>query len=384
MSDDARYSTPPAPCHNCDFAAPESIPGLEDMSLVTSDCRPWNGRRSLTWCPCCGLVQKRVDQDFHDDCCRIYGSYTVYHQSGGQEQKTFSTDGAGMARSEHLLRGLLDRTPLADSGRLLDVGCGNGVLLKSFGALKPGWRLCGLDLDDRSRNVVKALPGVEDFYSCDLTQVPGQFDMVSMMHCLEHVPAPVEFLRKTAALMAPGGLLLIEVPDFSTNPFDLAIADHCSHFAPETLEASARRAGFEPVLLERGLVSKELTLLARLTGETDEAYRIADSREVAARAINWMRSTLAAAREIPAAELGIFGTSIAGVWLFNCLEGKAAFFVDEDLSRVGHTLFGLPVVSSSDLRAGQTVFLSIPPQIAKTIIGRMAQSPARFALPPDL
>jgi len=324
-----------------------------------------------------------VDQDFHADCCRIYDSYAVYHQSGGQEQKTFGADGAGVARSEHLLRGLQSHLPLPDSGRLLDVGCGNGVLLKSFGALNPAWTLCGLDLDDRSREVVKALPGVEDFYCCDLMEVPGSFDVVSMMHCLEHVLAPVEFLRKTARLLEPGGLLLVEVPDFATNPFDLAIADHCTHFTPETLKGVARRAGFEPVLLERGLVSKELTLLARLTSAPNPTCKMTDSRKEALRALDWMTRTLRVAAEIPPQELGIFGTSIAGVWLFNCLGRKAEFFVDEDQSRVGHPLFGLPVVSPSQLQSGQTVFLSFPPAIAKSIAARMADSPARLVLPPE-
>lgn len=384
MSDFVSQGGPQTLCHSCGSDTMEPVPGLEDLGLVTSDCRPWDGRRFLSWCPCCGLVQKCVDQDFHADCCRIYDSYAVYHQSGGQEQKTFGADGAGVARSEHLLRGLQSHLPLPDSGRLLDVGCGNGVLLKSFGALNPAWTLCGLDLDDRSREVVKALPGVEDFYCCDLMEVPGSFDMVSMMHCLEHVLAPVEFLRKTARLLEPGGLLLVEVPDFATNPFDLAIADHCTHFTPETLEDVAWRAGFEPLLLERGLVGKELTLLARLVTETDDTCRFTDSRDVAARALSWLGSTLATARAIPSGELGIFGTSIAGVWLFNCLEGKTAFFVDEDVSRVGHVLFDLPVVSPEELRPGQTVFLSFPPHIAKVIAARMAESPARFVLPPDM
>lgn len=373
----------PPPCHNCGYATPQVVQGLECLALVSSDCRPWDGCRRLSWCPCCGLVQKQVEQDFVADCCRIYDSYTVYHQSGGQEQRTFASDGGNAARSEHLLRQLIARYPLPDAGRLLDIGCGNGVLLKSFGGLKPDWRLTGLDLDERSREVILALPGVEGFHCCDLDEVLGGFNMVSLMHCLEHVPNPSGFLRKAAGLLSEAGLLLVEVPDFTMNPFDLTIADHCTHFTPESLSAVVRRAGFEPVLLEQGLVSKELTLLARRAATNADSCLILDSRDEVAGALAWLGRVLDTARTVPPRELGIFGTSIAGVWLYNGLGSEAAFFVDEDQSRVGRPLFGLPVISPQSLAPGQAVFLCFPPPIAKNIALRMEISPARFILPPE-
>lgn len=369
-------------CHNCAHAPLKPAPGLEAMSLVTSDCRPWKETRSLAWCPACGLLQKAVAGDFLEDCRRIYDGYDVYHQAGGREQKVFGSDGVGAARSEHLLRRVLEKCPLQDSGRLLDVGCGNGVLLRSFGQLKPGWRLHGLDLDERSRAEVESLACVEGFSCCDLGEINGRYDLITMLHCLEHVPNPSEFLAKAGDKLTPGGQLLVEVPDYQTNPFDLTIADHCTHFTARSLESTARRAGLEPVFLERGLVSKELTLLAR---RTEPGRPLAPSEfEDAAPSLCWLKAVLDHARGTVDGNFGVFGTSIAAIWLFSNLGPSIRFFVDEDENRVGRNLFGLPVMRPAEVPADATVYLCLPPAIAEVIRRRLSNGPGRLVAPPQM
>jgi len=373
-------------CHVCGHPGLEPLLGLEPLGLVSSDCRPWSGAGRLAWCPACGVLQKTVDQDFLADCDIIYGSYAVYHQGKGKEQQVFSPAGAACARSEHLLRQVLSRCPLPESGRLLDVGCGNGVLLKSFGTLKPGWSLNGLDLDERSREVVLALPGVEGFFACDLEDTPGSFDVLSMLHCLEHVPEPAAFLHKALGRLKPGGLLLVQVPDFTTNPFDLAIADHCTHFHPQGLDSVARRAGFEPLLLDQGLVAKELTLIARkplLPAEAPfDATAAVDPRPAARQALDWLGAVLAQARSLATGPFGIFGTSIAGAWLYGQIGDQVRFFVDEDENRVGHDLFGKPVFRPADAPERASVYLCLPRPIAEGILKRLPGIRGCPVLPP--
>lgn len=371
------------PCHACGQDRLELVPGLERFRLVTSDCRPWGGGRPLARCRACGLLQKAVDGEFLADCRRIYESYAVYHQSGGVEQQVFSPDGAASARSEHLLRKVLERHPLPERGRLLDAGCGNGALLRAFGVLRPGWRLAGLDLDERSRACVEALPGVEAFYAGDLEQAPGEFDALTLMHCLEHVPQPAAFLAKVRGRLRAGGLLLVQVPDHLDNPFDLVIADHCSHFDPASLARLVRRVGFEPLFLERGLVDKELTLVARRV-ETPPPPGDEGCRPQAAPAVGWLAEVLDLASGHAAKGLGLFGTSIAAVWLLANLGEEVRFFVDEDPHRVGRDLFGRPVLRPDQVGPDDPVLLCFPRRIAEAIRRRLGTRAGALILPPPL
>jgi len=188
--------------------------------------------------------------------------------------------------------------------------------------------------------------------------------------------------------LEPGGLLLVQVPDFSANPFDLAVADHCSHFHPEGLETVARSAGYEIVLLERGLVAKELTLVARrpLLALEDHVAKgrsalASDPRPRALEALAWLTAVLAQARGL--GQFGVFGTSIGGAWLYGQMEEGVRFFVDEDANRVGRELFGRPVLRPEQAPAGATVFFCLPRAVAEGIVSRLSGCGCRFVLPPD-
>jgi hypothetical protein len=68
--------------------------------------------------------------------------------------------------------------------------------------------------------------------------------------------------------------------------------------------------------------------------------------------------------------LGIFGTSIAGAWLFGELGGAVRFFVDEDPARVGGTYMGLPIYHPLAVPAGSHVFIGLAPGVAEQVAFR--------------
>ncbi|HKB23770.1 MAG TPA: class I SAM-dependent methyltransferase, partial [Methylomirabilota bacterium] len=80
---------------------------------------------------------------------------------------------------------------------------------------------------------------------------PARFDVVTAFHVLEHVPDPVAVLRRMLGWLAPGGLLIVEVPNagglgatlFGGAWSGLELPRHLSHFTPVTLERAVRLAG---------------------------------------------------------------------------------------------------------------------------------------------
>jgi 2-polyprenyl-6-hydroxyphenyl methylase / 3-demethylubiquinone-9 3-methyltransferase len=95
--------------------------------------------------------------------------------------------------------------------RVLDVGCGGGILSESM-ALK-GAQVTGIDLGEKALKVAQLhaletgtqvdyrLVAVEDL----ARKMPAQFDVVTCMEMLEHVPDPMSVVQACAALVKPGG-----------------------------------------------------------------------------------------------------------------------------------------------------------------------------------
>jgi SAM-dependent methyltransferase len=269
-------------CHLCGSPALEEASGFRELRRVTSDCQPWPAGGGMGVCRSCATVQNILDQGWREDVEKIYEGYAIYHQSGGAEQAVFdSTSGRPAPRSARVLDWLAAHGAQPPLGRLLDIGCGNGPLLREFGWRAPGWTLAGTEFNGKYRAEVERLPGVTALYTCPVEEVPGMFTLITLMHVLEHIPEPVRFLRAVRDKLDAGGFLAVEVPDARQNPFDLLIADHCTHFTAATLAALLRRAGYEVAALATDWVPKEISLLARKAGAAEPGSRPGDGYRAA-------------------------------------------------------------------------------------------------------
>jgi len=99
--------------------------------------------------------------------------------------------------------------------RILDFGCGNGrllAMLREHG--DPAWELEGIDFSEeavrrcREKGFRAQAARIEDFDAPD-----GAFDAVIMMQLLEHLDDPRAALARVAALLRPGGVLVLETPN---------------------------------------------------------------------------------------------------------------------------------------------------------------------------
>jgi SAM-dependent methyltransferase len=358
---------PPVACHLCGGEL-RRLEAFGRLHRVTSDCKPWPAGGAKGCCSRCGTVQAVIDAAWKADCHAIYSAYSVYHQGGGSEQPVFDASTQGAPRSRQLLE-----------GRAIDIGCGNGNFIRSFAAIRPLWRLNGAEYNTLYEAQVRAIPGVEGFYSGGLESIPGPFDFVSLIHVLEHVENPAPFLRKIAAL-GPRLRLLIEVPFFRDNPYELLIADHATHYTPGTLAPVLQRAGYAVRELHTDWVRKEISALAEPSDGSAAPAAVDAQADFAAagKAVGFLlhvRDHAIALRK-ESESLGVFGTSIGGTWLHAELGGELDFFVDEDASRVGRKHLGVEILSPAQVPAGSVVFMPLAEQAARGAVARLQPSSA--------
>lgn len=173
----------------------------------------WDGRRfSILRCKACTHQFVHPSITAHDQR-RIYDDH--YFSSSGDWACGVFTGGYLEAQKqlEEEARQVLGFLP-PPPGRLLDVGCAGGVFLDV--ARQSGFQVSGIELNPgmakHARDTFRL-----DVITTRIEEVPPTmwhqpFDVVTIMDCLEHLPAPLEALRRVASWMRPGGTLFIRGP----------------------------------------------------------------------------------------------------------------------------------------------------------------------------
>jgi len=376
-------------CVLCGALALEDVEAFRAFRRVTSDCRPFPPGGRLARCSACGGVQKPLDQAWLDDCQAIYSEYQLYALSEGREQSVFDMSADVMrTRASIVLEGVLDQLSFTDQPRVLDYGCGRGAMVSAVSALFPGARVDGFDQTDDFEEELRRLPGFRRLHMDTVDRAEGPWDLITMSHCLEHLPHPVAELQALADMLDERGQLLIQIPNATVNPYDLVVADHRTHFSAVSLTRLLNRAGFTIETLRDDVVATELTALARPFAARTSGARGALSSEAETGAaeedfiaghLSYLQDLVSllggAARRGPVA---VLGSSIAANWLIPHAPESINLVLDEDATRHGKRLFGCPIMAPSRAPAGTEVVLPFVPDLARSIASRLSHLPLTF------
>ncbi|RDE22998.1 bifunctional 2-polyprenyl-6-hydroxyphenol methylase/3-demethylubiquinol 3-O-methyltransferase UbiG [Motiliproteus coralliicola] len=157
-----------------------------------------------------------------------------------------------------------ERAPLAEK-KVLDVGCGGGILSESM-AIR-GADVSGIDMGETPLKVAK-LHGLESGVKVNYRQItaeqlaaeePESYDVVTCMEMLEHVPDPASVIRACAQLCKPGGQVFFSTLNRNLKSYLFAIVgaeyllnlvpkgthEHDKFIRPSELANWCRQAGLE-------------------------------------------------------------------------------------------------------------------------------------------
>jgi trans-aconitate methyltransferase len=136
---------------------------------------------------------------------------------------------------------------------ILDVGCGQGELLREVADAIPGAKVHGADVSEQSIVDSRKRNPTYDLFQLDLTAPDfatrfadriGCFDLVICSEVLEHIPDDALAATRLFELLSPSGVAVVTVPGGKMSAFDKVIG-HQRHYTPSSLEARLAQAGLQ-------------------------------------------------------------------------------------------------------------------------------------------
>ncbi len=194
----------------------------------TSDPAGWNGKVALARCRDCGFVYAAAS-DGEIDAANRCGQETIDRYR--RIQSAFD-----LAWFDWLVRRFPGKT-------VLDIGCGNGLLLRRYRAA--GWSVAGVDPAPWAQT--------QDYQVLtDMARAPRDFyDVVMCTSVLEHIPDPVAMLKAALAVARPGGVVYMSVPNYGSwaarcrpeRMREQEVPHHCNFFTARDLRHLCALAG---------------------------------------------------------------------------------------------------------------------------------------------
>ena len=188
------------------------------------------------------------------------------------------------------------KVPLAGK-RVIDIGCGGGILAESMA--RKGANVTGIDLSEKALKVAdlhSLESGVNVRYKLIAAEAmaaeeAGQYDVVTCMEMLEHVPDPAAIVQACAALVKPGGHIFMSTLNRNPKSYLFAILgaeyilrllpkgthDYDKFITPAELSQYARSAGLA-INGMRGMGYNPLSKIYSLNNDTSVNYLVACTR----------------------------------------------------------------------------------------------------------
>ena len=208
----------------------------------------------ISLCRNCGHIYTSVRPDYNTLFSKFYpDDYLCYGGKSGVAglMDRIRMEGQAAQRAE-MIKKFVGQKSLV---KLLEVGCATGEFIKTC-RQRFGWEVAGIEpnrqlSDALNREGYHVVPSkLED------AEIPAeQYDVVSLFNVLEHLWDSVYSLKRINRLLKPGGLVVVEIPDFDSPSrkrfgkywFLYHLPRHLSHFTKKSLTSLMNECGFEKV-----------------------------------------------------------------------------------------------------------------------------------------
>lgn len=348
--------------------------------IMAADQRIIPGNLEKVMCKTCG-VATNAHPFSSEELEKLYGEEYTLNTLGNEEHQFFTSNGP-VPRSQVFFDWILPHIPESFSS-LLEIGCGEGNVLKRFQAQFPDKQIRGIDGNVRACELARAkgLDVNQRLIFDDHVVLPSS-DIIILIAVLEHIEEIQQFIAVLRRAMNDRGRIIFCLPVQDYPGYDIFFAEHIWHFTTHQCMALLERNGFRvfysdsqhPINHGFGLFVCEKTTV----GENLATIPV-DSESVRANRDHWQhifgRIDLWL-EKAGSRRLALFGSGeVATLFLtFTSLgQRNIIAFIDEDPMKIGITKRGIPVQGINWLENGEadTVILTINPKYHELVAKKL-------------
>ena len=369
-------------CNVCRSPLGEPIYSSRSDTALTSLCELRPGRVKVWSCMQCGHL---LGEPLSGTEAYYASDYRILLDHDDEDQIYEVRDGRIVYRTEHQVDILLRKIDLGPNTRLLDFGCAKASTPRRLLESRPDLRVHLFDVSDMyvdhwnrfiapEQRAVNSTPAAW----------AGHFDVVTSFFALEHIPEPLDTVKKIATLLKNGGLFYAIVPDTFGNVADFIVIDHVNHFTIPSLQMLFRVAGLTDIQVDSTAHRGALVVVARKGNDSSENSMafppaalgavLAESRELAAFWSGLDERIRAAESKHAGEDCAIYGSGFYGAFIYTTLKDptRVRCFLDQSPFQQGKRLFDKPIISPGALPPDlRLLYVGLNPSIARQSIAQI-------------
>lgn len=320
----------------CNFCCSSDIAYINlNYNFVTSDIKRIANKPKTLICKNCMLVQKKIDKNYIRIIDKIYNNYEGFNTYNQLDQTKFI--GNKYDSRCNIIYKKVFKNPNINTGKILDFGCSNGAMLAPLLKSETKFDVYGTDVKnhiDKNLSTKKNFKGFIPLKKIFNSKI--KFDYIFLIHVFEHLPDIKNFLINIKKILSKKGKIIIQIPNYSQNPFDLLIYDHTYHYNKTSLRRIFNKYSFDYKIDDKLILgefyiqifnSKKLTNTSSLNSYLNETMN----------KVKWLKNQFKMINKYE--HISIMGSSVTSLIAINNLKkGKLLKVYDEDKHRIGKKL----------------------------------------------
>ena len=365
-------------CSICDAEMGLPIYVSNEHASLTTMLSVCEGKTEVFFCDACGHLQTREIVAIQEYYAQVY---SILADSEEEDQLYQIVDGRKVFQTEHRVNTLLEKIEIPKHGKLLDLGCAKGLILKEIGRRRPDVRPYFFEISDRYTRYWSKLAKPDQWATGETPACwKNQFDVVTSFYVLEHVDQPVVAIRRQVELLKSGGTLYFVVPNVFANTADFVVADHLQHYSENSLLRLLERCGLEFVAVDDSAHDCAFVVAARKVAKPkpfpEPRQTVADLKRHVSEMSRFWSQLSGRIREFEQTQAHgeracIYGAGFYGNFIASCLEKRdnIACFVDQNQYVCRKPMQGKPVIAPQELDPQVTkMYVGLNPARARDII----------------